>query len=45
MKKKLLLFSIPMLFGVLAFTQTRVVTGRVTDKNRNEVQFASVRLK
>ena len=34
-----------MLFGVLAFTQTRMVTGRVTDKNGNAVPFASVRLK
>lgn len=34
-----------MLCGVLAFAQTRVVSGKVTDKDGNPVPFASVKVK
>ena len=34
-----------MLCGVLAFAQSRVVTGKVTDKDGNPVSFASVKVK
>jgi TonB-linked SusC/RagA family outer membrane protein len=34
-----------MLCGVLAFAQTRVVSGRITDKDGNAVPFASIKVK
>jgi TonB-linked SusC/RagA family outer membrane protein len=40
-----MLFSMLMLSGVLAFTQTQVVTGKVTDENGNPVARASVQEK
>jgi len=42
MRRFLLLFTVLMLSGVLAFSQTRVVTGRVVDNTGKAVPFASV---
>ncbi len=45
MRRFLSLFTMLMLCGVLAFAQSRVVTGKVTDKDGNPVSFASVKVK
>jgi TonB-linked SusC/RagA family outer membrane protein len=45
MRRFLTLFTVLMLSGLLAFAQTRVVTGKVTDADGNPVSFASVRIK
>jgi TonB-linked SusC/RagA family outer membrane protein len=45
MRRFLSLFTMLMLCGVLAFAQTRVVSGKVTDKDGNPVAFASVKVK
>ena len=45
MRRFLSLFTVLMLCGVLAFAQSRVVSGKVTDANGNPVSFASVKLK
>ncbi len=45
MRRFLSLFTMLMLCGVLAFAQSRVVTGKVTDLNGNPVSFASVKVK
>lgn len=45
MRRFLTLFTMLMLCGVLAFAQTRVVSGRVTDKDGNAVPFASIKIK
>lgn len=45
MRRFLSLFSMLMLCGVLAFAQSRVVSGKVTDKDGNTVPFASVKIK
>ncbi len=45
MRRFLSLFTMLMLCGVLAFAQSRVVTGKVTDANGNPVSFASVKVK
>jgi TonB-linked SusC/RagA family outer membrane protein len=45
MRRFLSLFTMLMLCGVLAFAQSRVVTGKVTDENGNPVSFASVKVK
>lgn len=45
MRRFLSLFTMLMLCGVLAFAQSRVVTGKVTDENGNPVSFASVVVK
>ena len=45
MTRILSLFVMFMLFGVLAFAQTRVVTGKVSDKDGNGVPFASVKVR
>ena len=45
MRRFLSLFTMFMLCGVLAFAQTRVVSGRVTDKEGNAVPYASVKVK
>ncbi|MFZ4058472.1 MAG: SusC/RagA family TonB-linked outer membrane protein [Ferruginibacter sp.] len=45
MRRFLTLFSMLMLCGVLAFAQSRVVSGKVTDKDGNVVPFASVKIK
>ena len=45
MRRFLSLFTMLMLCGVLAFAQTRVVSGKVTDKDGNPVPFASVKVK
>lgn len=45
MRRFLSLFTMLMLCGVLAFAQSRVVSGRVTDKSGKPVPFASVLIK
>ena len=45
MRRFLSLFTMLMLCGVLAFAQSRVVTGRVTDIDGNPVSFATVKVK
>ncbi len=45
MRRFLSLFTMLMLCGVLAFAQTRVVTGKVTDAEGNPVSFATVKVK
>jgi TonB-linked SusC/RagA family outer membrane protein len=45
MTRILSLFVISMLFGVLAFAQTRVVTGKITDDKGNPIPNASIRVK
>ncbi|MBL0144812.1 MAG: carboxypeptidase-like regulatory domain-containing protein [Chitinophagaceae bacterium] len=45
MRRFLSLFTMLMLCGVLAFAQSRVVTGKITDKEGNPVPFASVKVK
>ena len=45
MRRFLSLFTMLMLCGVLAFAQSRVVTGKVTDVDGNPVSFATVKIK
>lgn len=45
MRRFLSLFTVLMLSSVLAFSQTRVVSGKVTESNGNPVPFASVTVK
>jgi TonB-linked SusC/RagA family outer membrane protein len=45
MRRFLSLFTMLMLCGVLAFAQSRVVTGKVTDESGNPVAFASITVK
>lgn len=45
MRRFLSLFTMLMLCGVLAFAQSRVVTGKVTDSEGNPVSFATVTIK
>lgn len=45
MRRFLTLFVMLMLGGVLAFSQTRVVTGKVTDSTGNSVGNASIKIK
>lgn len=45
MRRFLTLFTVLMLSAVLAFAQSRVVTGKVTDANGRPVSFASVVVK
>ncbi|MBK7884352.1 MAG: SusC/RagA family TonB-linked outer membrane protein [Chitinophagaceae bacterium] len=45
MRKILSLFSMLMLWGILASAQDRVVSGKVIDKDGNPVPFASVKVK
>ena len=45
MRRFLSLFTMLMLCGVLAFAQSRVVTGKVTDIDGNPVSFATVKVK
>ncbi len=45
MRRFLSLFTMLMLCGVLAFAQSRVVSGKVTDADGNPVSFASVKVK
>ena len=45
MRRFLTLFTMLMLCGVLAFAQSRVVTGKVTDVDGNPVSFATIKIK
>lgn len=45
MRRFLSLFTMLMLCGVLAFAQSRVVTGKVTDIDGNPVSFATIKVK
>jgi TonB-linked SusC/RagA family outer membrane protein len=45
MRRFLSLFTMLMLCGVLAFAQSRVVSGKVTDMDGNPVPFATVKIK
>ena len=45
MRRFLSLFTMLMLCGALAFAQSRVVTGKVTDTDGNPVSFATVKVK
>ncbi len=45
MRRFLSLFTMLMLCGVLAFAQTRVVSGKVTDIDGNPVSFATIKVK
>ena len=45
MRKSLTLFTVLMLSGILAFAQSRVVTGHVTDENGNPIPYATIKVK
>jgi TonB-linked SusC/RagA family outer membrane protein len=45
MRRFLSLFTMLMLCGVLAFAQSRVVSGKVTDTDGNPVSFATIKIK
>ena len=45
MRRFLSLFTMLMLCGMLAFAQSRVVSGKVTDESGNPVSFATVKVK
>ncbi len=45
MRKFLTLLAVLVLFGSLAFSQSKIVTGRVTDQAGQPVPFATIRLK
>ena len=45
MRRFLSLFTMLMLCSLLAFSQSRVVTGKITDKDGRAVPFASVKIK
>ncbi|HEX4852043.1 MAG TPA: SusC/RagA family TonB-linked outer membrane protein, partial [Puia sp.] len=45
MRKFLSLFAVLVLCSILAFSQTKVVTGKVTDQQGQPIPFASVRVK
>lgn len=45
MRRFLTVFSVLMLCGILAFGQTRSISGKVTDKDGNPVPFASIKVK
>src|SRR5437868_7787814 len=45
MRKILSLFTVLILFGVLAFAQSRLVTGKVTDAQGNPVPYATINVK
>ncbi|MFZ1784624.1 MAG: SusC/RagA family TonB-linked outer membrane protein [Ferruginibacter sp.] len=45
MRRFLSLFTLLMLSGVLAFAQSRVVNGKISDANGNPVSFATVKVK
>ncbi|WP_462250426.1 SusC/RagA family TonB-linked outer membrane protein [Ferruginibacter sp.] len=45
MRRFLSLFTMLMLCGVMAFAQTRVVTGKITDTEGNPVSFATITVK
>jgi len=45
MRKFLTLLSVLVLYSILAFAQTKIVTGKVTDQQGQPVPFASVRVK
>ena len=45
MRRILSLFTLLMLCGVLAHAQSRVVTGKIADKDGNPIPFATVKIK
>ncbi|HWY33781.1 MAG TPA: carboxypeptidase-like regulatory domain-containing protein, partial [Nitrosopumilaceae archaeon] len=45
MRKFLTLLAVLVLFGSLAFSQSKIISGRVTDQAGQPVPFATVRLK
>ncbi|HXB31120.1 MAG TPA: carboxypeptidase-like regulatory domain-containing protein, partial [Puia sp.] len=45
MRKFLTLLAVLVLFGSLAFSQSKIITGRVTDQAGQPVPFATIRLK
>jgi TonB-linked SusC/RagA family outer membrane protein len=45
MRRFLSLFTMLMLCGVLAFAQTRVVSGKITDADGNPISFATIKIK
>ncbi len=43
--RKIMLLPLLLFFSIVAFAQTRVITGKVTDESGQPIQFATVKIK